>query len=60
MADTYMRAVMQHITTTRVDIYGQPNDAVVKGMRQLSGMGATVAVKPHLVGFNRFQASESV
>ena len=31
MADTYMRDVMQHITTTRVDIYGQPNNAVMEG-----------------------------
>jgi len=56
---TYMQAVMQHIKTTRVDIFGQPNETVMEGMRRLSGMGATVAVKPHLAGFNRFQASGS-
>ena len=59
MADTYMRDVMQYTTTTRVDIYGQPNDAVMEGIRRLSGMGATVAVKSHLAGFNRFQAGAS-
>ena len=32
LADPYMRDVMQYITTTRVDIYGQPNKAVMEGM----------------------------
>ncbi|MBI4201805.1 MAG: hypothetical protein HY532_01645 [Chloroflexi bacterium] len=55
MADPYIRDVMQYITTTRVDIYGQPNEAVMEGMRRLSGTGASVVIKPHLAGFNRFQ-----
>ena len=54
MADTYMQEVMQHITTTRVEIYGQPNDAVMEGMQRLSGKGATIAVSSHFFGFNRF------
>jgi hypothetical protein len=57
MADTYMRDVMQHITTTHVNIYGQPNNAVMEGMRRLSGVGATVAVKPQLAGINRLSKS---
>ena len=54
MADPYQQEVMQHITTTRVEIYGQPNDAVMEGMQRLSGKGATIAVSPHFFGFNRF------
>ena len=30
LADPYMRDVMQYLTTTRVDIYGQPNEAVME------------------------------
>ena len=55
MADPYMRDVMQHITTTRVEIYGQPNDTVMDGMQRLSGTGTSVDVRTHLVGFSRFK-----
>jgi hypothetical protein len=53
LADPYMRDVMQHTTTTRIDIYGQPNEAVMKGMRRLSSQGAVIAVAPRLAGFSR-------
>ncbi|TFH35196.1 MAG: hypothetical protein E4G93_04155 [Dehalococcoidia bacterium] len=53
LADPYMRDVMQYITTTRVDIYGQPNDAVMEGMRRLSSKGAVVSAIPRFVGFSR-------
>ncbi len=57
-ADPYMRDVMQYITTTRVDIYGQPNEAVLEGMRQLSSQGAVISVTPHFVGFSRLPGIE--
>ena len=53
LADPYMRDVMQHITTTRVDLYGQPNEAVMEGMRRLSSQGAVLSVIPEFVGFSR-------
>jgi hypothetical protein len=53
LADPYMRDVMQYITTTRVDIYGQPNKAVIEGMRRLSSQGAIISVTPQFVGFSR-------
>jgi len=59
MADPYMREVMQYTTTRRVEVYGQPNDAVMEGMRRLAGSGASVAVLPRLVGFSRFQEGMS-
>jgi hypothetical protein len=53
LADPYMRDVMQYITTTRVDIYGQPNEAVIEGMRRLSSQGAVISITPRFVGFSR-------
>lgn len=48
-----MRDVMQHVTTKRVDVYGQPNEAVMEGMRRLSGQGAILTVTPRFAGFDR-------
>lgn len=53
LADPYMRDVMQYTTTTRVDIYGQPSEAVMEGMRRLSSQGAVISVTPRFVGFSR-------
>lgn len=52
--DANIRDVMQHITTKRVDIFGRPNEAVMEGMRRLSGSGAVLEVLPRLAGFERF------
>jgi hypothetical protein len=53
LADPYMRDVMQYITTTRVEIYGQPSEAVMEGMRQRSSQEAVISVTPRFVGFCR-------
>ena len=58
LSDPYMRDVMQYITTTRVDIYGQPNEAVMEGMRRLSSQGAVISVTPLFAGFDRFPGIE--
>ena len=58
LADPHMRDVMQHITTTRVDIYGQPNEAVMEGMRRLSSQGAVISVTPQFAGFIRLPGVE--
>ena len=58
LSDPYMRDVMQYITTTRVDIYGQPNEAVMEGMRRLSSQGAVISVTPLFAGFGRFPGIE--
>lgn len=60
LADPYMRDVMQYITTTRVDIYGQPNEAVMEGMRRLSSQGAVISVTPRFLGFSRLPANPDV
>ena len=57
MSDPYIRDVMRHITVKRLDIYGQPDDTVMEGLRSFSHEGVIVAVTPHLAGFTRFQAS---
>jgi hypothetical protein len=58
LADPYMRDVMQYITTTRVEIYGQPNEAVLKGMRRLTSQGAVISVTPVFAGFSRLPGIE--
>ena len=58
LADPHMRDVMQYITTTRVDLYGQPNEAVMEGMRRLSSKGAVLSVTPRFVGFSRLPGTE--
>ncbi len=58
LSDPYRRDVMQHTTTTRIDIYGEPNEAVMEGMRQLSAQGAHLSVFPRFAGFIRLPAFE--
>jgi hypothetical protein len=58
MSDPYIRDVMRHITVKRLDIYGQPSDAVMEGVRPFSEDGVIVTVTPHFAGFTRFPASE--
>ena len=58
LADPYMRDVMQHLSTTRVDFHGQPNKAVMDGMRQLSSQGAVISVTPKFAGFTRLPGVE--
>ena len=58
LADPYMRDVMQYITTTRVEIYGQPNEAVIEGMRQRASQGAVISITSQFVGFSRLTENE--
>jgi hypothetical protein len=54
LADPHMRDVMQHATTRRVAIYGQPDEAVPQGLKRLAGQGTEVTVIPRFAGFDRF------
>jgi hypothetical protein len=58
LADPHMRDVMQYITTTRVDIYGQPNEDVMEGMQRFSSQGAVLSVTARFAGFSRFPGIE--
>ncbi|MEX2143079.1 MAG: hypothetical protein WD740_00670 [Anaerolineales bacterium] len=58
LADPYMRDVMQYITTTSVEIYGQPNEAVIEGMRQRVSQWAVISITPQFVGFNRLTGNK--
>ncbi|MBW4617835.1 MAG: hypothetical protein KME17_00425 [Cyanosarcina radialis HA8281-LM2] len=58
ISDPYIRNVMQHSTVKRLDIYGQPNKAVMKGIQPFSDNGVIVSVTPHFAGFSRFQPNE--
>ena len=57
LADPYQRDVMQYMTTTRVDLYGEPNETVMEGMRRLASEGAVLSVAPLFAGFSRLQES---
>ena len=58
MSDPYIRDVSRHITVERLDLYGQPNDAVMEGLRPFSEDGVVVTVTPNFAGFARFGAGE--
>ena len=58
LSDPHRRDVMQHITTTRIDIYGEPSEAVMEGMRQLSAQGSVLSVTPRFAGFIRLPGIE--
>lgn len=53
IADPNIREVMQYVTTTQVEIFGRPSEAVMEGMRRLAGGATPLVVKPRLAGFTR-------
>jgi hypothetical protein len=58
LSDPYIRDVSQYITVKRLDLYGQPNEAVLAGVRTFSASGVRLTVTPHFAGFARFPAGE--
>ena len=58
LADPYQREVMQYITTKRIDIYGQPSEPVMEGMRRNSSEGAVLSIAPLFAGFSRLPGRE--
>ena len=58
LTDPYMRDVMQHITTTRVDVYGQPSEDVMAGMQRLSSQEVVLSVTSRFAGFSRLPNNE--
>jgi hypothetical protein len=58
ISDPYIHDVMQHSAVKRLDIYGQPNHAVMEGIRSFARNGITVSITPHFVGFHRFQPND--
>ena len=58
LSDPYIRDVSQYITVKRLDLYGQPSEAVLAGIRQFSERGVTMTVTPLFAGFARFPVDE--
>jgi hypothetical protein len=56
LADPYMKDVMPHITTRRVDFYGQPGEAVMQVAQKIASGGAVLTVTPRFAGFERLAA----
>jgi len=56
LSDPHIQDVMKYSTVRRLDIYGQPNDEVMAGMRSFAQTsGVEVTTTPHFVGFTRLQ-----
>lgn len=55
LSDPYIQDVSQHMTPVRLDVYGQPSDEVLDGLRPFQEAGTEVTVTPRLVGFGRFR-----
>lgn len=53
MSDRYIREDMRHTTVERLDLYGQPDAAVMEGLRPFSEDGVAVTVTPRFAGFAR-------
>lgn len=51
-----MDDVMQHSTAKHLDIYGEPNDEVKKGLEEFAEE-IPVTIIQHFTGFSRFQRS---
>lgn len=56
LSDPYIRDVSQYITVKRLDLYGQPNEAVLANVRRFSASGVALSVTPRFTGFARFPA----
>ncbi|WP_235883617.1 hypothetical protein [Saccharopolyspora elongata] len=54
MSDPYIRGVMEHCTVRQFDVYGQPDEAVLEGVRSMANEGIPLTINPRFVGFARF------
>ncbi|MCI2421935.1 hypothetical protein MOQ72_31325 [Saccharopolyspora sp. K220] len=54
MSDPYIREVMAHCTVRQFDVYGEPDEAVLEGVRSMGDDGVPVTINPRFVGFARF------
>lgn len=54
MSDPYIRGVMEHCTVQRFDVYGQPDEAVLAGIRSMDSEAIPLTINPRFVGFARF------
>lgn len=54
MSDPYIKGVMDNCNMQRLDMYGEPSDEVIEGIRPLRDQGVEVSVTPGFVGFDRF------
>ncbi|MEE1611880.1 hypothetical protein [Microvirga sp. CF3016] len=53
LSDPYIKAVSEHCTVERLEVYGAPNEQVVTGLAQFLDDGRAVIIRP-LAGFSRF------
>ncbi|MBX4871088.1 hypothetical protein HJA87_15785 [Rhizobium bangladeshense] len=53
LSDPYIKAVCEHCTVEKLDVYGTPNEQVVAGLAQFLEDGRALIIRP-LAGFSRF------
>lgn len=56
ISDPYINEVMETCSLVRIDVYGNPNEAVLEGMRPISRDGVEVVTTPRFVGYSRLSA----
>lgn len=56
ISDRHIHAVNQHMTLKRVDVFGDPGEAVMSRLRSAEENGIAVAVTSHFRGYDRFPA----
>lgn len=59
LAGDHIRAATEFLDFTKmaISIYGTPNEAVLEMMRELSGTGVPITIKPLAQGVNRLQTA---
>ncbi|GCA53316.1 hypothetical protein KGO5_05787 [Sinorhizobium sp. KGO-5] len=56
ISDPHIRAVSEHCSVEKFEVYGNPSDEVAAGLSQFFGDGRGHIMKP-LAGFTRFQST---
>ncbi|MFI7316875.1 hypothetical protein [Streptomyces venezuelae] len=54
LADPYIQEVMKHCQVERFEVFGEPDDDVVTGVRSALGEQCTLTFSPRIAGFVRF------
>lgn len=59
LSDPYIQDVMAHCSVERLDLYGEPDAAVVDGLRPTSPDGVERSIVPRHIGFLRSSRVEA-
>jgi hypothetical protein len=57
LSDPYIEEVMRHCTVEQFDVYGEPDEAVMNGLRAFAATGVPMTTTPVFVDFTRLASS---